>query len=785
MPPPIAHALLAEALDRFEPDILIQAFIGGPPRLFASFAHRLGLLHHVPRAVTMAERLLGAGEILGEPALLDGQYKRAFLKLAPAAPAAILCALERTVAGPNADAFIAPGHSGRRDYGELLVHVAYDQALFARAMNVLLAFVLAEGGDEGHHSLRALFLERFWIVLSFTQADAATRLAYIDALLDDDRAAVRALGVEALDHMIDASQFSSSFDANFGARPRNRGWQPSGIEQTRWFEAALDRLIAVGGCSAPEAGRARTIVAHHVREHVGAGYGDLILAAVERLRGTGYWDEAWDAVSETLSFDRAAMGDHLRDQVEALERSLRPGRAADLFEAFVLGEPWRHWHPAGRENHSVRDVGLLARALGRSHTASGALDNDYLDRALRVTGYSSVREFGEGIASVTPDVPGLWDELLARYRAIDPGERNPTLLAGFLKKAAVRDAGWVNDLLDAVVDDPALSADLVFLHPTMALGSQAIGRFSQALASGSVPPRNFQGLMYGGATRSIPAAELAAFLRQLYAHEDGAMAALQVLYMRLVADRSAARATAPELVALCRELVADPRTFEAEHASEEHGIAVIAAMTLEGEQGHDVAVAICQAIRAGDRSNRRNMREFDKVCALVTTRYPRVVLDEILLHDGLGDSVVGRFFGSHARDRDVPPEGIAQIDHRIALDWVAEDPDARAPRLATFIPYSMADSDAGGLIWTPLARALIEEAPNPVSVLLAFERRFWSGSGNGSFATRFVRRRPLLDSLAGSGDRAVRNWVRAAQARLEQEITRWERRDREPESRFE
>jgi hypothetical protein len=92
-----------------------------------------------------------------------------------------------------------------------------------------------------------------------------------------------------------------------------------------------------------------------------------------------------------------------------------------------------------------------------------------------------------------------------------------------------------------------------------------------------------------------------------------------------------------------------------------------------------------------------------------------------------------------------------------ARRWVARDPGARANRLAGFVPYFIRVEDADELEWSAIALGLIDAAPDPVQVLETLERRFWSGSGSGSFASRFVRRRPLVAAMAGHPERRVRN----------------------------
>lgn len=787
MPPPIANMLAVDALRRIDRAQLVARLAAGPPRLFASFARRLGLLHDVPEAVAIAEELLAEGALLGEADRLSSHRRTAFFNIAPAAPGAALGAIERVLAGEGREALVQGSSSDRTEFADLLVHLAYDPALFARAMDALLPFALAESGESNERTRTDQFLRRFWIHASATRAGPATRLAYIDRLLDDDDAAIRRLGVRALKYMINTANFSSSVETSFGSRPRSRDWRPAtGEEQNGWFEAGIARLVRLAGAGGPEGDAARAALAHRVRGLVDAGYGDLILSAMEQVKPDGYWEEGWNAVCGTLSFDRRGLSAPLLARIEALERRLRPRQAHELFEAFVLGEPWRHWHPAGHEDHrAARDSERLAQAFGRCAMRKRLPLGDLAERALRCEGQTSVFRFGKGLAATASDLPGLWTEMVDRYRALPRETRNPTLLAGLLEGAAPRDPHWVEGRLDAFVDDPLFNPDILFLHPRMTLGTRAMQRFSRVLAAGVVAPVSFGGLMYGGATKSIPADDLARFLGELHATEDGVAAAVNVLHMRFHGDRSDKREIATSLVALARAFLADQRTFELESAHDGHRIAALAKVAMTGDEGRESAIAVCRTLRVGERSNRRHLREFEEVAALVRQRYPLVVLDEILVHPDARDYLIDRFFGGFARDDDDHEAEVGRLDPELVLGWMAQNPAVRAPRLAQFIQYCRRDPPDVNMRWTMLARALIERAPDPIAVLTIFERRFWSGSGSGTLSSRHVRRRPLLAALADHEDRRIRNWVRQAQQRLEEAITYWDTHDRERESRFE
>lgn len=784
-PDPIANRLARKVLHESDPEALLDAFRSGPERLLASFARRLGQLHDLVAARRIAERLLAEGEWLGDPTSHNDHQQRAFLNIAPSAPDAALGTLERALASEASASLLTTDHR-RRDIADLLAHLAYDEDLFPRAMRALLKVALADGPERGA-TARDYFLQRFWPVFSWTLAKTEPRLAIADQMLDDDRDEVRALGVEALDHMIDAGHFSSSFDPEFGSQLRDREWRPQGRLYLDWIDAAYRRLERTTLSSEPEADRARQIIAEHFREHLDAGVGDRAVAAMRSAKPDGYWDAGWRAANDALHFSGGEKS-HGRSLASVLEKELRPKSLDDCFEAFVIGEPWRHWHPSGRHNSPTRNVETLAKAIGQRLVRSGAAAEPFLRRAMLASGQTSVAPFGQGLGRIAVDLRRLWTAAYQIYSEVAEEERNPGVLFGIVSAADKRDPGWVDDLLDRAMADPLLREYAVHLHASRALGAKDVERFLTALEQGGISPERLGLLMYGGATSTIPAADLARLLDAMILIEDGAIPALEVLYMRAVGDKQLDRPLAPELIAIAKKLLTDVRCYEADRNRTDHELAGLARRVFAAEPGPDTSTAICRALRrvAGSKEYWRR-QEMDELAKVLMTTHARVVLDEIVLtanSDGRRD-LAGVFFGGWSADAD-HHEGREQvaIDRELVRAWVSVDSQARAERLADLVPYT-ATGATGDFGWSSIALELIEAAPDPIRVLHTFENRFWTGVSSGPFSSRYVRRRPLVAALADHRDRRVRNWARETAEAIEARIKHYDAMDRETDSRFE
>ena len=782
MPQPLANMLAAPFIGQSDPVALIEEFFSGPRRLFASFARRIGQLHDLPEAVEIAGLLLDSGGRVGRPAVLDDIDSGAFVHIAPCNAEAALAAIERELDGADRDRLLIPDER-RRDYTQLLVQIAHDARFFQRVVAVLTEFTLADGEEREELRARNHLLERFWPILSFTHANQAQRLSALDLMLASPDERVVSLGVEALDHMMDAGHFSSSLNLEFGARALLSERRPyNGDGYKPWFKAAYDRLVAVSRGKGAPAERARQLIAQHFREHVSAGFADLAMEAMRQVRGNGFWEEGWRDVNDALHFQKRRDGKADRVALVRLEKDMRPRTVDDLFEAFVLGEPWRHWHPSGREKSSIRNVGLLARATGKCLVREGAELRPYLARATRRAGFNSARQFGVGLAGATRDPEALWRQAYGALEPHAPNERNPSILDGVLQGSRLHSPDWVSGKLDEIVKDPMLSQHLVELHTAVPLDEAAIERFRAALKRGRVAPDRFALLMSGGVTQTIPASALARFLRELFDHEGGPLPAMQVLHMRIYGDRSDGLDVDKALVDLGRDLLARPEIYSEDFARQDHGIDVIAKVALRGDGAEGAARSVCRAMISAAKDIPYSYPDVGPIASTLMRLHPRVVLDEIVANSD-NDHLIGGFFGGWRRnDEDFEPK---EIETKAMFDWVRDNPAERAVKLANFIPYTTKHADGSSLDWSPMALELLALSPDKVAVLRTYEHRFFSGGGSGSFALRFVRRRPLVAAMATHESDAVRGWAAEASDSLEANIVRWDEREAGDNSLFE
>jgi hypothetical protein len=155
------------------------------------------------------------------------------------------------------------------------------------------------------------------------------------------------------------------------------------------------------------------------------------------------------------------------------------------------------------------------------------------------------------------------------------------------------------------------------------------------LSQGVISVDRFSQLMLGSVTKPLSGDVLARFLRELFAHDEGLVAALQILHMRFYGDHSDKVPIDPALIAVGREMLCDPRIYTHDFRQQDHGITEIAEIVLRAGEDPDLARAICTAMRDNAGDNYVSDREFSGLAALIMERYPLIVYEEIVEESGL------------------------------------------------------------------------------------------------------------------------------------------------------
>jgi hypothetical protein len=300
LPHALANRLAATALQNI-PFTRIQDCLihGAPERLTISFSRRLGYLDSSREAIAIVHAWLDPQGWIGTHVWNLNEFGRAvFRNSLPAEPETGLRALEANLPSHSADTPITTG-----DYvPRALRSLAWDANLFDRCAALLRVMAIygegsiAREAEEIHTSL-------FHLYLSGTHATAEQRATVVTCLLSSADPQEQSLAFSALDAMLEASHFSSSYDFHFGAHSRDYGYEPRNYgDLVHWYRTAfavVGNLASSGGASTAAA---KTLIAAKFRDlWTQVGLRDDLEDISAKFAAHGFWVDGWLAVSTPVS----------------------------------------------------------------------------------------------------------------------------------------------------------------------------------------------------------------------------------------------------------------------------------------------------------------------------------------------------------------------------------------------------------------------------------------------------------------------------------------------------
>src|SRR3546814_15596267 len=107
----------------------------------------------------------------------------------------------------------------------------------------------------------------------------------------------------------------------------------------------------------------------------------------------------------------------------------------------------------------------------------------------------------------------------------------------------------------------------------------------------------------------------------------------------------------PALIEVGRGMLGDARIYTHDFRQQDHGITEIAAVVFRAGDDPELARAICIAMRDNAGDNYVSDREFSDLAALIMTRHPLIVYEEIV-EKSANEHLIQRFFGELADDDD-------------------------------------------------------------------------------------------------------------------------------------
>ncbi|MFA5073719.1 MAG: hypothetical protein WC539_07465 [Nitrospirota bacterium] len=418
LPQALAIRLAKQALEKISPKRIYEVFKrSGLDRFRKSFTRRLGFLHDSENAQKMVKKLLSTGGDFFDLYALTNEDITLFRNIAPVLPETVLDTMERSILGEHGDVILDVASRGRDAYISLLRLLAYDASQFQRAATLLARFVLVEPQNYQNSSARGHFLNLFQLCLSGTHANIELRLRVVDSLISSGNERSITLGLDALDALLEAWHFSSSYSFDFGARSRNYGWHPSTHDDViAWFRAVITyaERLALSDLSFSE--KVRSILAKNFRGLWSkAAVIDELESLANALSSQRYWSEGWIAVRNTIRFDADCMKLEYSIRLRALEERLRPLDLQQRVCSYVFSKTQGALDIADGDIEEVtEDAGTahiraeeVAESLGRETAQNSDVLKTLMPHLVRKDAYRGF-QFGRGLALGATALSNMW-----------------------------------------------------------------------------------------------------------------------------------------------------------------------------------------------------------------------------------------------------------------------------------------------------------------------------------------------------------------------------------------
>jgi hypothetical protein len=432
-------------------------------RLFKSCAHRLGYLHDCDAAKDLANSWIFAGAPLEDVSSCSAEQLACFSYIAPVFPETVLASLEIAANKPG---FASRDNPSFSKVVRLLCQLAYDDASFERAADLILMFAETEAVGERNNSVVGSMKHLFSLYLSGTEAPPARRQAYLSKLFCSSNARHNEIAVELFHAAFEASHWTSFSTFDFGARRRSSGWRPStNGEQLDWYNGFIE-IIAQGlsGNDQQKIALAKKVLASHFRGlWTFAGCFDALEAIVKEHAKSGAWPDLWISIKNVIFFDGEHHAPELLDRLMALERHAAPSDPFSEMEAYVLSSTWEHAEvKGGRHSEAIQSVNEKIIKLGEL-ACSDPRYIEKLGERLWEKHIDALWVFGQGLARGSQDRESTFEFLINSAERVSFARINPVLLAGFIQELQASNPLLARKLQEALLDRPKLREHFVYL----------------------------------------------------------------------------------------------------------------------------------------------------------------------------------------------------------------------------------------------------------------------------------------------------------------------------------
>ncbi|MBG5919014.1 hypothetical protein [Providencia stuartii] len=803
LPHAIANRLASSALDSIPTEQLRATFeASNNQRLLMSFAHRLGLLHDHPVAIEIVESWLQPEGLLGKILELDDSQIRMLEYIAPVAPDTLLNRIQVELTNSNFNE-LKHYDSRRTTTIKLLQALAYEPRNFVQCAKLLIRIADNEKESNNHDDAGQKLTKFFQAYLSGTHASIEQRIEIMNECLTSDIVARRSLGLKMLSTALAGGFWSGIGVYEFGAKPRDFGFEPDYDELVEWRHTFINFALQLGTSSdLTLRNSVRQILANQFR---GMWYQEsmreILVDAARKLHAYAPWSEGWKAIRSVIYFNYSKSQDsqnlkQIPDNLVALEKELEPNSLISKTITFVFSGGRDYWALDNDFNHSSGDkytdarkrLDANAQRLGELFAISNHKLHE-LGSNLFAADWMPYRiAFGTGLAKGAYDQKIYWQNLVDELKKHPEINKDFSVFKGFIDEVDSVNRELAQEFLEQCAKHNELRNVLVALHPQREFTVNDLNRCMTILDDPDIRPIMYGPILWRKEYGDLPKECILDLTSRLLRKPNGDDVVLDGLSMRLHDEDEAIDTLGAEF----RLLGLKAGISRLKRNDNDSG----------GMSDYNMECVINAALRF-DGNELEKLEWLDTIFDVIDNSYgciysfanvigktASLMPDEFLcrVFEGTDRQKQSRLYFIRSDDRN--GSALEKIDKDLLLEWCRTKNDSSIfAAVATGINLWVKDETTSATILSEVAIKLLELAPEPKVVLEAFAARTAPSSWSGSLANIMQSRADAISQLITH----ERTDISIATKSVNEKLIRWienervrERKDAEGrEQRFE
>lgn len=620
-------------------------------RLFMSCAHRISYLHDSLEAQGLAESWIQEDAPLYNPSTYSPIHLKCFSYIATVIPQTALSILEQ--ACQNAE-FASRNNPNFNQFVGLLRQLAYDDAYFSSAANLLLKFAKTEKHGERNNSIVNWMENLFSLYLSGTEATPSKRQAFIRDLFQSSNPRYYEIAKVLLNKALQTSSWHSFGSFEFGARKRGMGWQPSNQEEWRgWYSGLIDILQELlQSDDTVHIDIAKQLITSNFNGlWISSGCCSKLEDIVRNYARDGVWPKLWKEIKSTIDNLTGESNSKSLIRLKMLEKIAVPKDINTEIHAYIFSNTWDHIIYGSKKSPSDHRKEIIAKvkSLGEEAAQDASLIKG-LGIDLWQERFDSFIPFGEGLALGSSNPVEAFKYLITLIENVPVENLNSSVLYGFIKQVYENDPNLARIMLEHTLEVNKLKEHFVYLLCSTPLENWSIQKLIDLATKQEISAFHFKNIINGRTHEVINDDDLSKLLTRLINMEQGVDVAIEILGIRFSVDEGSDYQPTATILSAGRNVIKKAIGLNSLKNLHTYSLENTANYCLDSSALQDEISDILGLIKEGIEEYRISSKDIEPIMVVLLKHFPELVLETILSNDNQlseHDSIYQQFFNHY------------------------------------------------------------------------------------------------------------------------------------------